>query len=134
MAPLVIREEMRKRHLVGTDRDTVPTCKAFGRKCVVLGFLSCNKCMEPLFIDSPAETYAVRFFTSGKVCVHLGRDANQRPPTRQPHALTTQPPRLHIYILGSIPGQGDTKIFADVGDYDATSFHRAVKRPFPYTE
>ena len=35
-APLVIREEMSKRHLVGTDRDPVPTCKAFVGSVVVL--------------------------------------------------------------------------------------------------
>ena len=29
MAPLVIGEEMSERHLLGTDRDPVPTCKAF---------------------------------------------------------------------------------------------------------
>ena len=32
----VIREEMSVRHLVGTDRDLVPTCKAFGRSVDVL--------------------------------------------------------------------------------------------------
>ena len=30
----VIREEMSERHLVGTDRDPVPTCKVFVRSVV----------------------------------------------------------------------------------------------------
>ena len=33
---LVIWEEMRERHLVGTDGDPVPTCKVFVRSVVVL--------------------------------------------------------------------------------------------------
>ena len=39
----VIREEMRERHLVGTDRDSVPTCKSFVRSVVLccLDFASC---------------------------------------------------------------------------------------------
>ena len=36
MAPLVIREEMSERYLVGTDRDPVPSCKAFVMSVVVL--------------------------------------------------------------------------------------------------
>ena len=36
MAPLVIREEMSERHLVGKDREPVPTCKAFVRSVVLL--------------------------------------------------------------------------------------------------
>ena len=32
----VIREEMNERHLVGTDRDPVPTCEEFVRSAVVL--------------------------------------------------------------------------------------------------
>ena len=42
MALLIIREEMSERHLVGTDRDLIPTCKAFLMRCccVVLGFVS----------------------------------------------------------------------------------------------
>ena len=41
MAPMVIREEMSDRHLVGTDQDPVPSCKACS--CVVLGFVSVYK-------------------------------------------------------------------------------------------
>ena len=36
MAPLVIREEMRERHLVGIYRDPIPTCKSFVGSVVVL--------------------------------------------------------------------------------------------------
>ena len=36
MAPLIVREEMNERHLVGTDRDPVPACKAFVGSVVVL--------------------------------------------------------------------------------------------------
>ena len=32
-ATIVIREEMSERHLLGLDRNSVPTCKAFVRKC-----------------------------------------------------------------------------------------------------
>ena len=51
--------------------------------------------MELLFFDSTAETDVVRRFpTSAKVFVSASR-----PPTWQPRALTTQPPRFHIYII-----------------------------------
>ena len=35
MAPLVTREEMSERHLVGTGRDPVPMCKVSVRSVVV---------------------------------------------------------------------------------------------------
>ena len=46
-----------ERHLLGTDRVVVPTCKGFVRCVVVLSWLCivCIKCMEPLSFDSPAE-------------------------------------------------------------------------------
>ena len=36
MAPLVFREKMSERHLMGTDRYPIPTCKAFVKSVVVL--------------------------------------------------------------------------------------------------
>ena len=42
MAPLVIREEMGEQHLMGTDQDLVPKCKAFVRSVFVL-FLALDR-------------------------------------------------------------------------------------------
>ena len=70
MTPLVIREELNERNLVGTDRDPVSKCKTFVRVVVVLSWfcIVCIKCMEPLHFDSPAETDVVRRFpTSAKI-------------------------------------------------------------------
>ena len=76
MAPLVILEEMTKRHLVETDRDPVPSCKAFVRSVVVLFLcILCIKCMEPLSFDSPVETDVIRRFTASAkvfVCASAG--------------------------------------------------------------
>ena len=71
MVLLIIRGGY-EHHLSGTDRDPVTVCIMFARGgCyVVLGFLSCFKCKEPLSSDSSAETDLVkRFPTSAKVFV-----------------------------------------------------------------
>ena len=59
---------------MGTDRDPVPTCKAFGRSVVVLfmALYFVYLVMEPLSFDSPAENDLVRrFHTSAKVFVSV---------------------------------------------------------------
>ena len=98
LAPLVIREELSERHLVGTDRDPDPTCKEFEGSVVVLSWIciACIKCMEPLSFDTPAQTDVVRRFpTSAKVFVSVSAGTRTRD---LPYDLATQPPRLHLII------------------------------------
>ena len=80
IALLVIREEIKERHLVGTDRDPVLKCKAFVKSVIALSWLCivCIKYMEPSSFDSLAETDVVRRLpTSGKVfCIRLGLVSN----------------------------------------------------------
>ena len=101
MAPLVIRGEISERHLVGTDRDRVPTCKVFVRNVVML-FLYLYRVFknkESLYFDSPAKTDVVRRFpTSAKVFVSalVGNRIRKRQPHASPSA--TEVPYILVYM------------------------------------
>ena len=80
---------MNERHLVGTDRDPVPTCKGFVSSVVLLSWLCIVyiKCMEPLSFDSPTEIDVVsRFPTSAKVFVSTSAGTRTRD---APHGTRT---------------------------------------------
>ena len=64
-----------------TDRDSIPTCKAFVRSVAVLflAFIVCIKCMEPLSFESPAEPDVVRRLPkSAKVLVSTSAGTRTR--------------------------------------------------------
>ena len=55
---------------MGTDRDSIPTCKEIIRTVAMLSWLCivCIKCMEQMYFDSPAEADIIRKSpTSAKV-------------------------------------------------------------------
>ena len=70
-----------ERQLLGTDRNSVQTCKVFVRNVVVLflAFYRVLKSMEPLSFDSSAETDVVRRSpTSAKVFVSASAGTRTR--------------------------------------------------------